>query len=322
MDSEKTPIDGESPRLRKLPAAAETAALDLAESVAWRVTDGARSVFEVVRRPFEDLGWALQRALLWPAQDRFEALDTRGRGILAGGGLAVIAIGATGIVLGASGGSGASEASQVAVARTPIVKAAPAPAPAPQEKKAPTLHGATPVFKAAKPKPDSSKVSANKALGSAPAQDGATTTTSTSSAASAKISSDPSSPTASASSSATEQLSGFDGPPAGKAAIAVAQRFSDAFVVFETGGDEATVRKAFAVSATPALSKSLLKRPPRLPANVNVPKAKVLNVVPGPSHGGVYELSVSLLRVGVTSELRLQMEKLKGEGWRVTNVLG
>ncbi len=82
------------------------------------------------------------------------------------------------------------------------------------------------------------------------------------------------------------------------------------------------MRKAFAASATPALAKSLLKRPPRLPANVKVPKAKVLNIVAGPSHAGVYSLSVSLLRVGVTSELRLEMEKLKGEGWRVTNVLG
>jgi hypothetical protein len=53
-----------------------------------------------------------------------------------------------------------------------------------------------------------------------------------------------------------------------------------------------------------------------------VPKAKVLNVVPAPSLGGVYPVSVSLLRVGLTSELRLEMEELKGEGWRVTNVLG
>jgi len=55
---------------------------------------------------------------------------------------------------------------------------------------------------------------------------------------------------------------------------------------------------------------------------VTVPKAKVLNIVPAPSHGSVYPLSVSLLRVGVTSELRLEMEKLKSQGWRVTNVLG
>ena len=82
------------------------------------------------------------------------------------------------------------------------------------------------------------------------------------------------------------------------------------------------MRTAFGETATPALSKALLRRPPRLPANVKVPKAKVVNVVPGPSQGGIYPVSVSLLRVGVTSELRLEMEKRKGDGWRVTNVLG
>jgi hypothetical protein len=55
---------------------------------------------------------------------------------------------------------------------------------------------------------------------------------------------------------------------------------------------------------------------------VKVPRAKVLNVVAGPSRDGVYKVSVSLLRVGVTSELRLDMEKLKNADWRVTNVLG
>jgi hypothetical protein len=319
MDSHKTPINGESPRPRKLPEVAENVVLALEENVVWRVSDGAKAVFEVVRRPFEEIGWALQRALLWPAQDRFDELDGRGRAIATGGGLAVIAIGVTGLVLATSGGPGDSTASPVAAVETPIVKAAPAPAPAPQEK-APTLHGAAPVFKPAKPKQDNSKVGGAKALDS-PAPQSSDTTSTASSAASAKISSDPFS-SSTASSSSTEQLAAIDGPPAGKAAIAVAHKFSNAFVVFETGGDETLVRKAFAASATPALAKSLLKRPPRLPANVKVPKARVLNIVAGPSHGGVYDLSVSLLRVGVTSELRLQMEKLKGEGWRVTNVLG
>ena len=83
------------------------------------------------------------------------------------------------------------------------------------------------------------------------------------------------------------------------------------------------MRKAFSATATPELSKALLKRPPRQPADVKVPQAKVLNVVPGPSQRRrLHRLSVSLLRVGVTSELRLEMEKLKNEGWRVTNVLG
>ena len=82
------------------------------------------------------------------------------------------------------------------------------------------------------------------------------------------------------------------------------------------------VRQAFGDSATPALSHSLLKRPPRLPASVKVPRAKVVNIVPGPSQGRVFTVSVSLLRVGVTSELRLEMEQRKHDGWQVTNVLG
>jgi hypothetical protein len=72
---------------------------------------------------------------------------------------------------------------------------------------------------------------------------------------------------------------------------------------------------------------------------VKVPKAKVLNVVAGPKHGETYTMSVSLLRVGVTSELRLDMQKTpaaKGSPdstggastesdkarWLVTDVLG
>ena len=82
------------------------------------------------------------------------------------------------------------------------------------------------------------------------------------------------------------------------------------------------MREAFGATATPELAKALLRRPPRLPANVEVPQAKVVNVVPAPSRDGVYTVSVSLLRVGLTSELRLDMEKRKDEGWRVTNVLG
>ena len=70
------------------------------------------------------------------------------------------------------------------------------------------------------------------------------------------------------------------------------------------------------------VTKALLQRPPRQPAGVKVPKAKVLNVVPAPSHERIYPVSVSLLRVGATSELRLELEQLKNKQWRVANVLG
>ena len=112
------------------------------------------------------------------------------------------------------------------------------------------------------------------------------------------------------------------GPPAPKAAKKVARRFAEAFVVYEVGGVDGKVRKEFGKTSTKQLSRSLLQRPPRLPASVKVPQAKVVNVVAGPSQGSTYTVSVSLLRVGTTSELRLEMERGVGNKWQVTNVLG
>src|SRR6185437_488470 len=120
----------------------------------------------------------------------------------------------------------------------------------------------------------------------------------------------------------TEGAEAFSGPPAPKAAKRVARKFAEAFVVYETGGVDGKVRASFGATSTKQLSESLLHRPPRQPANVKVPQAKVVTVVAGPSKGQVYEVSVSLLRVGVTSELRLQMERGPGKKWQVTNVLG
>ncbi len=111
-------------------------------------------------------------------------------------------------------------------------------------------------------------------------------------------------------------------PPAPKAAKRVARHFAEAFVVYETGGADAKVRSSFRRTTTKQLAKALLQRPPRQPAAVKVPQAKVVTVVAGPSKGSVYEVSVSLLRVGVTSELRLAMEQGPGKQWQVTNVLG
>ena len=95
----------------------------------------------------------------------------------------------------------------------------------------------------------------------------------------------------------------------------MAREFAGAFVLYETGQDSAKVKSVFHQTATPDLAQALLKRPPRLPANVKVPEAKVLNIVAGPRHGDTYTLSVSLLRVGVTSELRTRhAEDASGNG--------
>jgi len=182
--------------------------------------------------------------------------------------------------------------------------------PEPEE----TLQGAAPVFEPAKKERKQAEVQGDSApVAGAPAGSDPATT---------RIGSKPGAATSSLASPAAGQSAvGIDGPPAGAKAIAVAEDFAGAFVLYETGGEKQKVRKAFADTASPELAKALLKRPPRQPANVEVPKAKVVNVVAGPSHGGVYSVSVSLLRVGLTSELRLDMEKLKDE-WMVTNVLG
>ena len=113
-------------------------------------------------------------------------------------------------------------------------------------------------------------------------QTSSTTTAAASSAASASTA--PASSTA----SSPARPASVDGPPAGPRAIAVAGDFAGAFVLYETGDSDSGVRRAFGETATPALAKALLRRPPRLPANVKVPKAKVVNVVPAPSHGDIY----------------------------------
>ena len=128
---------------------------------------------------------------------------------------------------------------------------------------------------------------------------------------------------ATASSTAQPSDSRVDGPPAGPEAIAVADDFAGAFVLYETGGEDVEGAQGLrAQTATAELAKALLRRPPRLPANVKVPKAKVVNVVAGPSHGGVYTVSVSLLRVGADQRAAARHGKAERRRWRVTNVLG
>ncbi len=266
----------------------------------------------------EDVSLALREYLVWPVEDAFLGLSDRGR-IAAAAGAAVLALGIGVLGFSALGSDGSQPASApVAVAPAPAPPAAPhSLAP----KAAPTLHGATPVFKPA-PKGEAAVAGSEEVQREA----AAAAASNTGNAATDTISSSPAAHSAGASASAPASASAstapLDGPPAGPAAISVARRFAEGFVVYETGGSKSTIRKAFAQTATPELTKALLRRPPRQPAGVEVPQAKVVNVVPAPSHGTVYPLSVSLLRVGVTSELRLEMEQLKNKEWRVTNVLG
>jgi hypothetical protein len=264
---------------------------------------------------FEDLSLALRDRVLWPAEDYFRSFSDAGRAAVAGGAV-VLALGLAvgGYSLTSSGGSEPAPPPQVAVTPAPAPKPDPVKA-APKPVADPTLQGATPVFKA--PTGDDSEVEGSKAVANdapvattANTGNPATDTFSTNRAAQ---------PAAGATASAAASV---DGPPAGPAAIAVARKFADAFVVYETGAEKSAVRKAFKATAVPDVTKALLQRPPRQPAGVKVPKAKVLNIVPAPSHDRIYPVSVSLLRVGTTSELRLELEQLKDKQWRVVNVLG
>jgi hypothetical protein len=280
-----------------------------------RIRNGAGAVpgglFAAVRGPFERVAYGFEERLLWPLQDRTATMGAPARTLSFGAAvLLAAAAGVAGLVWAAPEG-----AKQTATTR---VAAAPAPTEAtpPVEKPAePTLQGAAPVFEPAESR-QASQVDSDKAIvGSTP---------SAGESEAAPEEDAPAAGAAATSSSIADPRSGpeLDGPPAGPEAIAVARDFAGAFLLYETGETDSTVREAFGETATPALARALLKRPPRLPAGVEVPKAKVLNVVAAPSQGDVYPVSVSLLRVGLTSELRLDMERRKGEGWRVTNVLG
>lgn len=271
-----------------------------------------RAVFETARWSFERVLWVLQRGVLWPLQDRLALLGPAGRAA-AGVATLVVALTATAIGIGLAGDSGEATTGAPGT-RAAVAAPLTAEVPAAEE---PTLEGAAPVFKpnGAKNPPKTAPAKSSDTGGTAPERSTA------SSAATDTISSSPATAAATASTSARAGDESA-GRPAGPKALATARRFAGAFVVYETGGEKSEVRKTFAKTATRELARSLLRRPPRLPENVEVPKAKVVNVVAGPSHQGIYPVSVSLLRVGLTSELRLDMERLDGKGWRVTNVLG
>jgi hypothetical protein len=271
---------------------------------------GVRRGADVVTWPLEKGVYELREKLIWPAQDRAETMSAPARS-LATGGVVLLAAGAgvAGLIWAAPDRSPEDAGTiPVAAASEPLAVAEAAP----EKTVEPTLHGATPVFEPAEPDAASELDPAKAIVKAAPA--------SASSSPAAAASSSAESRSAAASSSPAQ--ASVEGPPAGPRAIAVAGDFASAFVLYETGESNSEVRRALGETATPALAKALLRRPPRLPANVEVPKARVVNVVPAPSHGEIYPVSVSLLRVGLTSELRLEMEKRKADGWRVTNVLG
>jgi hypothetical protein len=267
---------------------------------AWAVEDRVilgggdllRGLAGIVKWPFERIAWAVEQWVIWPLEERTggwsPAMRAAGVALVA---TAAVGAGVAGLLWAAPDKGGDPAGSQAA---TPAAIAT-QPAPQPEAAAAGVLHGAAPVFK---PEADS---------GTSKAAD-AQAVPATSAAAGSGTSKPAEVPPATTA-------------PGGPAAMKVARQFADAFVLYETGQLSAGVRDALRETASPQLARSLLRRPPRLPANAAVPKAKVLNVVPGPRLGGIFTVSASLLRVGVTSELRIDLQRTKN-GPKVTSVLG
>ena len=276
----------------------------------WGGADVLRGIVDVVKWPFERAIWAVERGFVWPLEERTGGWDPQLRA-LGVGVLALLAAGAgvLGLLWASGSGSGgttpAPEASAPVTA--PVVRQATPPAAAAA---APVLQGAKPDFADA-PQSGVAKSSGAKAEGTV-ANSGSTTGTG-STAEVAK----------SAGPSGGETTGAAAVKPAGPPATEVARQFAGAFVLYEIGRKTSQVETTFNQTATPRLAHELLRRPPRQPAGVKVPKAKVLNVVAGPHKGDAFTLSVSLLRVGVTSELRLEMQRNPKTGvWQVGNSLG
>jgi hypothetical protein len=293
-----------APRLRSLGARVgeriRDAAMTVEERVGWPLADRARAAFEVAGWPFERAKWTVEQRIVWPLGGRAARLGVSGSSLAVGAALLATCAVAAGAIVTMGGGE---EPTTVAEAPEPA-PAKPAGAVAPEP--APVLHGTAPDF--TPEGGDAAAKVANRDTVIASKPDAGAGTASS-------ASSDEATATPSSASRKVEDP--------GPAAIDVARRFSGAFVLYETGNDGAKVRATFDATASPRLTQALLRRPPRLPANVKVPKAKVLNVVPGPRHGDTFTLSASLLRVGVTSELRIDVQRDSNSGeWQVTDVLG
>lgn len=281
-----------------------------------RFARAAVALADLVRWPLERLAWSLERRILWPLRERVSGRGMAGRGgglipsrrLAGAGALVVVALAAVLAGLLLSKGNGGAQTERVAMPARIAAAAAPVARPTAKESSGPVLHGVTPSFGVGRGVDVGGEASGGETAASqAEAADGE-------------------------GESAEEALESFAGEggastssakpvPAGPAAMKVARRFAKAFVFYEIGKRPERAKAVFADTATPQLAGALADRPPRLPQDAEVPKAKVVNLVPGPRHGKAYTVSASLLRVGLTSELRLEMRQQKGE-WLVTDVRG
>ena len=276
------------------------------ERVLWRGADAGRAFMDDLRWPFERTAWAVRRGIVWPLGDAFAERGALGRSGIAAT-LLIAAAGASfgGVQLADTGGSSGPLPVAAAVATsTPAPVPPPAPLPIPEPRpepveEVPVLQGVTPTFEPAPAPADTERPADDADAG--PASDDEPDA----SAAGGPVAADTSAPA-----------------QATREPLAVARRFARAFVAYEIGQSVAEARTVFRETAAPPLAKALADRPPRQPAAVKVPKAKVLNLVPGPRRRALLPVSVSLLRLGVTSELRLDLERNDDGEWLVGDVRG
>lgn len=262
---------------------------------------------DVARWPFERLAWLVERHLLWPLRER-SAGWAPSRNALVAGGLGLAAVAALAVGALALGGDEAEPPAEVA-APARVALASPPPQPVEQTGE-PTLKGAAPTFGVGK------GVDVTEAPSDAESDDGEDAGGGETAEAGEADGE------ASAAGAETGATTSSSKPvPAGPVAMKTARRFAEAFVFYEIGERPERAKTVFTETATPQLAEALGERPPRQPSSTEVPQARVVNLVPGPRENGAYTVSVSLLRVGLTSELRLEMRKQAGT-WVVTDVRG
>jgi hypothetical protein len=281
-----------------------------------RLGDLVRPLADVVRWPFERFLWLVEERVLWPLRERAAGRGlpdlwrqpSRGTGAAALAASAVAAIVLVAVLLlpgGEEAPDRVAEPARVAIAPPP--PRPPADRPAKRE-----LRGPAPDF----------GVAGGVSVGDEEGDGGDGASAGASSAPGSDASASTGGEAEAGGEEATAATSSLRKPvPAGPAAMKVARRFSKAFLSYEIGRDRAQAEDVFTATATPRLAEALSGRPPRLPENGKVPKARVVNLVPGPRAGKAYTVSVSLLRVGLTSELRLELQKQRGK-WLVTDVRG
>ena len=290
--------------------AALAAAIAVLRSVAWGIEERAwdwgrrLAVFlEPAKWQIERAVWFVEQRALWPLQER--ATDRRPSisGQLAGTvAVVALAIGVVSLAVLSLQREDGDPKLRAAATQSRVAVAA-APAPESSQAREPVLQGAPPTF----------EVEGARAVGSDDSDAVVASASSPTSSDSAGTGGDEGA--AAASASASKPVS------AGPAAMKVARRFADAFVHYEIGERKQRAEQIFSETATPQLASALAERPPRQPASVEVPQARVLNLVPGPRRGKTYTVSASLLRIGTTSELRLELKKKNGN-WVITDVRG